>query len=206
MRCKSRPRPDVAGSQLSMGVGIIIVIIAAVIGVIWLMRSVPLVNNAILAFVGLATFLGVLVLFGNYEPELFGFRLSDAPAPEIADLSFNVTYRAADRGFPENQKWWTLGTSSWVLDGSVINSSDKDLTKLKFEVIIKYGANIIGAEAVATQHSWKAPPGQKRAFTTSSNTFRDLPPTKGNPIWGLKLVEINNTPVKTDIIWSADIP
>jgi hypothetical protein len=168
------------------------------------MREAPLVSNAVLVFVGLATFLGISVLLANYGPELFG--LSDAPAPEIADLSFNVTYKAVDRDFPENQKWWTLGTSNWVLTGSVINNSNNDLNRLKFELIIKYGANIIGDEMVATQHGWKVSPGTERAFTTSSNTFRDLPPTKGNPIWGVKLIEINNTLVKTDIVWSADNP
>jgi hypothetical protein len=170
------------------------------------MREAPLISNAILVFMGLATFLGMSVLLINYEPDLSGSRPSDDSAPEVADLSFNVTYKAADRDIHENQKWWTLGTSNWVLTGSVINNSNKDLTRLKFELVIKYGANIIGDEAVATQHGWKVPPGQERAFTTSSNNFRDLPPTKRNPIWGIKLIEINNTPVKTDIVWSADNP
>src|SRR5262249_37218904 len=156
------------------------------------------ISNTILAFVGLSTFLGVLVFLANYEPELLGSLLSDVPAPEIADLSFTVKYKAVSGELPEGQKWWTLGTSDSVLVGSVINRSDKELTKLKFEVFIKNGANIIGDEAVATQHSWRVPPGQERAFITYSSAFKRLPTTKWNPIWGLKLIEINNTPVKTD--------
>jgi hypothetical protein len=189
-----------------MDIMIIILIIAAAIGMIWLTRSVPSISNAILAVVGLSTFFGVLVFLANYEPELLGSLFSDVPAPEIADLSFAVKYKAASGEFPEGQKWWTLGTSDWVLVGSVINRSDKELTKLKFEVLIKNGANIIGDVAVATQRNWRVPPGQERAFITSSNAFKGLPTTKWNPIWGLKLVEINNTLVKADIIWSPDNP
>jgi hypothetical protein len=192
-----------------MGVIITIAIIAAVIiGVIWLMRNVPSISNTILAFVGVATFLGILVLSVNYRPELLEAILSgaDVPAPDAADLLFNVKYEAVGREPSEDQKWWTLGTSNWVLAGSVINKSDKELTKLKFEVFIKYGANIIGDQAVVTQHSWKVLPGQERAFMTNSKAFKDLPATQRNPIWGVKLVEINNTSVKTDIVWSPDNP
>jgi hypothetical protein len=189
-----------------MSATIIVILIAAAIGVIWLMRIVPSVSNAILAFVGLATFIGVFVSIASYEPALLDPLLSNAPAPDVADLSFNVTYRAVDGGLPENQKWWTIGNSPWVLTGLVVNNSDNELTKLKFEVFIKSGASIIGDEAVATQHSWKVSPRQNLAFTTSSNTFKYFPTMKSNPIWGLKLVEINNTPVKTDIVWSTDNP
>jgi hypothetical protein len=186
----------------------VMVIVVAFIGVIWLMRNVPSVSSAILTFVGLATFLGVLA---KNKPEFIQPILSDAgariaPAPDIADLLFNVKYKAAGGEILENQKWWTVGTSNWILTGSVINKSDKELTKLKFEVFIKYGSKIIGDEAVVTQHNWKVDPGQERAFTTYSNTFKDLPTTKWNPIWGLKLVEINDTSVEADIVWSPDNP
>jgi hypothetical protein len=189
-----------------MGVMIAIVMVVTVIGVVWLMRTVPSLSNAVLAFAGIATFFGALVLLVSCEPEFLGPLLSDVPAPDIADLLFTVRYTAAGGEIPDTQKWWTLGAADWVLAGSVINNSDKDLTKLKFEVFIKYGAGIIGDEAVATQRGWKVPPGQKRDFTTYSNIFKDLPSIKRNPIWGLKLVEINNTPVKTDIVWSSDNP
>jgi hypothetical protein len=191
-----------------MGAIIIIAIIAAIIGVIWLMRNVPSASNIILTFVGLTTFLGVLVSLDSksslLQSTLLGADTRIVPAPDIADLLFNVGYKTVGGEFPENQKWWTIGTSNWVLAGSVVNKSDKELTKLKFEVFIKYGANIIGDEAVITQHSWKVPPGQDRAFTTYSNTFKNLPATKSNPIWGVKLIEINDTSVKADIVWSPD--
>jgi hypothetical protein len=189
-----------------MGVMIAIVIVVAVIGVVWLMRTVPSLSNAVLAFVGVATFLGALVLLVGYEPEFLGPLLSDVPPPDIADLLFTVKYTAAGGELPDTQKWWTLGTADWALAGSVVNNSDKDLTKLKFEVFIKYGASIIGDESVATQRGWKVLPGQKRDFATRINAFKDLPSIKRNPIWGVKLVEINNTPVKTDIVWSSDNP
>jgi hypothetical protein len=185
---------------------IIIVILVAIIGVIWLMRNVPSISNVVLAVVGLATFLGALVFLAKFEPELLGPILSDVPAPDLADLSFSLTYKAVGSELPEDQKWWTLGTSNWVLVGSVVNNSDKELAKLKFEVLIKNGANIVGDEAVVTQRNWKVPPGQERAFITNSNAFKDLPITRWNPIWGVKLAEINNTPVKTDIVWSPDNP
>jgi hypothetical protein len=194
-----------------MGIVLIVVIIASIAGAIWLMKNVPSVSNAILIIAGLATFLGVLIFLANYNSEIFESMLSDAgaedvAAPDIADLLFNVKYKAAGSELAENQKWWTLGPSDWVLAGSVVNKSDKELVKLKFEVFIKYGANIVGDKAVATQRSWKVPPGQERAFITDSSAFKDLPATKGNPIWGLKLVEINNSAVKTDIVWSPDNP
>jgi hypothetical protein len=185
---------------------IIVVVIAAIIGVILLMRTVPSASNIVLAIVGLVTFLGVLAFLANYQPELLGPLLSDVLAPDIADLSFNVKYKAAGAELPDNQKWWTLGASPWVLAGVVVNNSDKELTKLKFEVFIKNGAKIIGDETVVTQRSWKVPPRQEGAFTTSSNAFKGLPTTKWNPIWGLKLVEINGTAVEADIVWSPDNP
>jgi hypothetical protein len=183
-----------------MDVVIVILVIAA--GAVWLMRSIPSASNAILAFVGLATFLGALGFLVSYEPELLEFILPVGPAPDIADLSFNVKYKAVDGNLPENQKWWTIGASNWVLAGSVINKSDKELTKLKFEIFIKYGANIIGDKSVATQRNWKVSPGQETAFTTDSNAFQDFPAISRNPIWGIRLVGINNTSVETDIVWS----
>jgi hypothetical protein len=185
----------------------IIIIIVAFTAVVWLMRNVPSLSNAILTLVGLSTFLGVLA---KNKPE-FLTVLSDAgariaPAPDIADLLFNVKYKGAGGEIPESQIWWTLGTSGWVLIGSVINKSDKVLSKLKFEVFIKYGSKIIGDEAVATEHGWKVLPGQERAFTTYSDSFKDLPTTKWSPVWGIKLIEINNTAIKTDIVWSPDNP
>jgi hypothetical protein len=198
-----------AGKTVDVTITIVIVVsvvVVTVIGVAWLMRTVPSFSNAILAFVGLATFLGARAFIVDYEPEFLSPLLSYGPAPDIADLLFTVKYTAAGGGLPDTQKWWTLGTADWVLTGSVVNNSDKDLTKLKFEVFIKYGASIIGDETVVTQRSWKVLPSQKRDFTTYSNTFKALPLTKWNPIWGLKLVGINNTLVKTDIVWSPDNP
>jgi hypothetical protein len=103
-----------------MGVMIIIVIIAAIIGAIWLMQNVPLVSNAVLTLVGLATFLGALVLLANFKPEFLQPILSDVDAgivlaPDLADLLFNVKYKAVGGELPESQKWWTIGTSDWVL-------------------------------------------------------------------------------------------
>jgi len=192
-----------------MSVATIIAIIAAIIiAVIWLMRKVPSLSNTILVFVGAATFFGTLIIFVNHRPEILETVLSSAsvPAPDVVDLLLNVKYETVDGSASENQKWWTIGASNWVLAGEVVNKSDKELTKLKFEVFIKYGVNIIGDEAVATQRSWTVLPGQERAFTTNSNAFRDLPSTKWNPIWGVKLVEVNNTSVNTNIVWSPDNP
>ena len=192
-----------------MSIVIIIVTIAtAIIAVIWLMQKMPFFNNTILILVGAATFLITLIVFINDRSEILETVLSSAsgPAPDVVDLLLNVKYEAAGGDSSENQKWWTIGTSNWVLTGTVINKSDKELTRLKFEVFIKYGANIIGDETVSTQRSWKVSPGQERVFTTNNSTFRDLPSTKWNPIWGIKLVEVNNTSVYTDIIWSPDNP
>ncbi len=192
-----------------MSVVIIIgIIAAAIIVVIWLMQKIPSFGNTIISVVGATTFLSTLITLVNYRPETLETILSGAsvPAPNVVDLLLNVKYEAVGGGSSENQKWWTLGTSNWALAGAVINKSDKELTKLKFEVFIKYGANIVGDEAVETQRSWKVSPGQERVFTTNSNALRDLPPTKRNPIWGVKLVEVNNTSVQTDIVWSPDNP
>jgi hypothetical protein len=186
-----------------MGVVIVIVTISAVIGAIWLMRSVPSLSNAILVFAGLATFLGALMFLINYQPEFLDALFPDGPAPDIADLSFNVRYKAVE-GDLSDQKWWAIGASNWVLAGSVVNKSDKELTKLKFEVFVKYGANIVGDESVTTQRYWKVPPGRERAFSTYSSAFKNFPAINRNPIWGIKLVAINSTSVETDIIWSPD--
>ena len=192
-----------------MSVVVIIAIIATIIiAVIWLMQKAPSLSNTILAFVGAATFFGTLIIFVNYRPDILETVLSSAsvPAPDVIDLLLNVKYEAVDGSSSENKKWWTIGTSNWVLAGAVINKSDKQLTRLKFEVLIKYGVNIIGDEVVVTQRSWSVLPGQERVFTTNSNAFKDLPSTKWNPIWGVKLVEINNTSVKTNVVWSPDNP
>jgi hypothetical protein len=183
---------------------IIIAIISAVVGAIWLMRNFPSISNAILALMGLATFLGASVFLISDPPEFLDYFFAGGPAPDIADLSFNVKYKAVGGDLPENQKWWAIGTSDWALTGSVINKSDKELTKLKFEVFIKYGASIIGDESVATPRDWTVPPGQERVFTTHSNAFKGLPTINRAPIWGMKLVRINNTPVESDIVWSPD--
>jgi hypothetical protein len=192
-----------------MGIITITIIIAAfIIGVIWLMRKLPSISNIMLTVAGAATFVGTLLGLSNCGPAFLEAVLSraDAPAPDVADLLFNVKYETIDGEQSENQKWWTIGRSNWNLVGFVINKSDKELTKLKFEVFIKYGSNVIGDQTVITQRNWKVSPGQERTFRTNSNAFKELPTIKWHAIWGVKLIEVNNAFVMTNIIWSPDNP